>query len=129
MKHRRVVYFVLLWVWAWSCVACAGAPPLRVESNVYRVQAELERVGLGKRPIVLTITTVTGDPVAGAQVEVLPIMEQHGMLSPPLILQETAPGVYTHPELDLTMSGEWQLKLAITRADVRSELILPVIIE
>lgn len=129
MKHRRVVFVVWLWIWAYCCVACAATPAIQVESNAYRVQAELEQVGLGKRPVVLTITTLTGAPVTGAQVEILPIMEQHGMLSPPLTLQETAPGVYTHPELDLTMSGEWQLKLAITRAEVRSELILPVIIE
>jgi len=129
MKHRRVVLVVWLWIWASVCVACAGPPPIRVESRTYRVQAELERVGLGKRPIVLTVTTLTGEPVTGAQVEILPIMEQHGMLSPPLILQETTPGVYTHPELDLTMSGEWQLKLAITYAESRSELLLPVVIE
>lgn len=129
MKHRRVVLVVWLWIWASVCVACVGTPPIRVESRTYRVQAELERVGLGKRPIVLTVTTLTGEPVTGAQVEILPIMEQHGMLSPPLILQETTPGVYTHPELDLTMSGEWQLKLAITYAENRSELLLPVVIE
>jgi hypothetical protein len=121
--------FMVICILGLMMVACAGRTSIQVESSVYRVQAELEQVGLGKRPIVLTITTSTGAPVVGAQVEILPIMEQHGMLSPPLTLQETAPGVYMHPELDLTMSGEWQLKLAITRADDRRELILPVVIE
>jgi hypothetical protein len=111
-----------------TVVACA-APPLRATSSEYQIQVQLERVGLGKREVTLELRDSTGQAITDARVEMLPIMEQHGMLSPPITLTHQQSGVYEHPALDLTMSGEWQLKCAITRAGNRSEITVPVMIE
>ena len=128
-RCQRVLYHLISMVVLSVVLVACGTPPLQAVTSEYQIHIQLERVGIGKREVTLELHDSTGQAIRDARVEILPIMEQHGMLSPPITLTHSQSGVYVHPALDLTMSGEWQLKCAITRDGVRSEITVPVVIE
>jgi hypothetical protein len=89
----------------------------------------LEQVGIGKRPVTITVRDSNGNPVDGATVTLLPVMRQHGMLAPPLTVQSREPGTYIFPEVNLDMSGEWQMQVTIEHESVIDMIEIPVMIE
>lgn len=120
--------WILLVVSMLFLMGCA-ITPLSVRSSQYLVQVQLDTNGIGKRPLTVTLSDLQNNPVSDAVITVAPVMPQHGMMAVPLTLQHTDAGSYHIPELDLTMTGEWQLQFVIQRNGVREELMLPVIIQ
>jgi hypothetical protein len=90
---------------------------------------QLDTVGIGSRPLTITLTDLQHKPVTDATIVVTPIMQQHGMLGIPMTLQAAANGVYTLAEFELSMTGEWQLQFDITHAGQRDTITVPVIIQ
>ena len=70
-----------------------------------------------------------GAPVNGARVTLLPVMRQHGMLAPPRTVQATDSGTYLFPEMNLDMSGEWQMQITIAHDSITDMIEIPVLIE
>jgi hypothetical protein len=107
--------------------ACAS--PIEARSAHYNIGLSLELVGLGKRPITLTLHDKQGLPVTGATVTLLPIMRQHGMLAPPVTFVEQSAGVYVVSEVNLDMSGEWQMQVTVVLDAVTDMVEIPVMVE
>lgn len=121
----RVVLAVCLLV---CCVSCSVAG-FTARSTQYNITVQLDTVGIGKRPLTVMLQDRTDNPITDATITVTPLMPQHGMLGIPTQLQAGDPGVYTVAELELSMSGEWQLQFDIVRAGTREQIMLPVVIE
>ncbi|MFM7678501.1 MAG: FixH family protein [Roseiflexaceae bacterium] len=121
----RLFLSVLLLI---CCISCSVAG-YSARSAQYSITVQLDTVGIGTRPLTVTLTDLQRKPVTDATVVVTPIMQQHGMLGIPMPLQVTDDGVYTLSELELTMTGEWQLQFDITRAGQHDIITLPVIIQ
>lgn len=107
--------------------ACTA--PITVQSAHFTVGMSLEQVGLGKRPVTITVRDSEGNPVEGATVTLLPVMRQHGMLAPPIAVQSNQPGTYLFSEVNLDMSGEWQMQVTIVYESVTDMIEIPVMIE
>jgi hypothetical protein len=64
----------------------------------------------------LAVTDVTGAPVAGAALTVVPWMLAHGHgTSVQPTVSETSPGVYVATPIDFYMSGTWELRTRVQR--------------
>jgi hypothetical protein len=112
-----------------ALVVSACSSPIVARSAHYNIGLSLELVGLCKRPITLTLHDKQGLPVTGATVTLLPIMRQHGMLAPPVTLVEQSAGVYVVSEVNLEMSGEWQMQVTVVLDAVTDMVEIPVMIE
>ena len=110
------------------CVSCSMAA-YTVRSAQYSISVQLDTVGVGTRPLTVTLKDLQDQPVTNATIVVTPIMQQHGMLGIPQLLKVTDNGVYTLTEFELSMTGEWQLQFDITRAGQRDTITLPVVIQ
>jgi hypothetical protein len=65
----------------------------------------------------LEITDITGAPVTGLTLAIIPWMPAHGHgASVVPTVSETAPGVYVATPLDFFMAGDWELMTAINRS-------------
>jgi hypothetical protein len=120
-----------LWVLLVSAMllltACAA--PITAQSAHFRVGISLDQVGLGKRPVMITVHDLDGQPIDGATVTLLPVMRQHGMLAPPMAVQSNEPGKYLFSEVNLDMSGEWQMQITIEHVTTTDLIEIPVMIE
>lgn len=117
-------------VWVIVLLLLSGcATPITAQSAHFRVGMSLEQVGIGKRPITITVHDLDGAPVNGARVTLLPVMRQHGMLAPPRTVQATDSGTYLFPEMNLDMSGEWQMQITIAHDSITDMIEIPVLIE
>lgn len=112
-----------------SLILAACTAPITAQSAHFKLGMSLEQVGLGKRPVILTVHDLNGVPISGATVTLLPVMRQHGMLAPPIATQSNEPGVYTFPEVNLDMSGEWQMQITIVHNTITDMVEIPVLIE
>lgn len=121
----RVVLAIYLLV---CCVSCSVAG-FTARSAQYAITVQLDTVGIGKRPLTVTLHDRTDQPITDATITVTPLMPQHGMLGIPTQLQASGQGVYTVAELELSMSGEWQLQFDIERAGTSEQIMVPVAIE
>lgn len=121
-------------VWRLILIMCmvlltACTAPITAQSAHFTVGMSLEQIGIGKRPVTITLRDRDGNPVDGATVTLLPVMRQHGMLAPPLAVQSNQPGTYLFPEVNLDMSGEWQMQVTIAHESVTDMIEIPVMIE
>jgi hypothetical protein len=107
-----------------ACIA-----PITAQSAHFTVGMSLEQVGIGKRPVTITVRDNDGNPVDGATVSLLPVMRQHGMLAPPIAVQSSTQGAYLFPEVNLDMSGEWQMQVTIEHESITDMIEIPVMIE
>ena len=110
------------------CVSCSVAGHT-ARSAQYSITVQLDTVGIGTRPLTVNLNDMQNTAVTDATIVVTPIMQQHGMLGIPMPLQVTDDGVYTLAELELSMTGEWQLQFDITRAGQRDTITVPVVIQ
>jgi hypothetical protein len=116
-----------------ACVllACTSAPPpsgfpaepaqtLTSDQKdlIVEVRTSPEPATRGDQSVEYTITeTASGAPVTGLRIDVVPWMPimNHGTSIVPSV-SETGPGVYVISNVDLFMTGEWQLRSTITAA-------------
>jgi hypothetical protein len=92
-----------------------GEPPVSLQ---WSVSPDPPLIGPAKVSIALTDTT-TGEPVAGATVNVEGNMTHPGMQPVFGTGRETSPGHYEAP-LQFTMGGDWLLLIDATLADGRT---------
>ncbi len=109
-------------------VGCSAAG-FSAKGTHFGIRVDVETTGVGKRPLSITINDLQGNPIGDATVMVTPIMPEHGMLGIPQTLIATEKGVYKLAELDLMMSGEWQLQVDIQQNGQRDTLTLPITIQ
>lgn len=119
--------WVRLVVFLFVITACAA--PITAQSAHFVVGMSLEQVGLGKRPVTITVRDRDGNPVDGATVTLLPVMRQHGMLAPPMTVQSNVTGTCLFQEVNLDMSGEWQMQVTIVYESMTDMIEIPVMIE
>lgn len=124
MFRRIALLFVLF-----SMMMSACTSPITAQSPHFRLAMSLEQVGIGKRPITIMINDLDGNPIRDATVTLLPVMRQHGMLSPPQTVQSEEPGRYVFRDINLDMSGEWQMQVTIEHESVIDMVEIPVMIE
>lgn len=124
MRWRLAVLLMLIGMMLVACTA-----PITAQSAHFKLAMSLEQVGLGKRPVTLMVHDLDGNPIRGATVTLLPVMRQHGMLAPPMTIKSAEPGVYLFPEVNLDMSGEWQMQITIEYESVTDMVEIPVMIE
>lgn len=109
-------------------VACANAP-IKVQSQYFEVMLVVSPIGIGTRPITVTLTSSKKALITDATVTLTAVMTQHGMLSVPLRLRAHPDGTYTSDALDLNMAGEWQLQLHIVQGDITDTITIPVVVK
>lgn|GEM_PF-2083268 len=112
-----------------ACVLGACGAPITAQSEHFRITMTLEQEGLGKRPVMVTLVDQSGNPVDNAIITLLPVMRQHGMLAPPLTVHASQSGEYLFPDVNLDMSGEWQMQITIVVGTTTDLIEIPVIIE
>jgi hypothetical protein len=120
-----------LWVLLVSALLLLTActTPITAQSAHFKIGMSLEKVGLGKRPVTITVHDLDGTPIDGATVTLLPVMRQHGMLAPPVAVESNESGVCLFPEMNLDMSGEWQMQVTIAHDSIIDMIEIPVLIE
>jgi len=79
--------------------------------------------------VMVTLVDQSGNPVDNAIITLLPVMRQHGMLAPPLTVHASQSGEYLFPDVNLDMSGEWQMQITIVVGTTTDLIEIPVIIE
>lgn len=121
----RAIWLVLML----GLLLTACARPITAQSAHFKVGMTLELVGLGKRPVTITVHDLSGRPMSDATVTLFPVMRQHGMLAPPISSDASEPGVFLFPDVNLDMSGEWQMQLTIVAGSVTDMIEIPVVIE
>ena len=121
---RRLLILLLVC----SCVACAGAAPIRAQNDDVAVVLAIDERTLGFRSGTLLITERSGAPIEDATVTVTAVMKQHGMINPPLQLSHSDAG-YQFDRLEVNMVGEWQLQIRITRSTLRTTVDIPIVFE
>ena len=124
MYRRMALIFVLFSIMMSACTS-----PITAQSPHFTLVMSLEQVGIGKRPITIKINDLEGNPIRDATVTLLPVMRQHGMLAPPMAVQAQEPGIYIFPDVNLDMSGEWQIQVTIVHDAVTDMIEIPVMIE
>lgn len=79
----------------------------------------------GKNQLTLDLARATGGAVADATLEVTPWMPAMGHGSPvqPTV-QDLGGGEYSVDDLDYTMPGRWEVKIALTDADVVDQVVI-----
>ena len=122
--HRICVFVVWLGLVLGGCAA-----PIAAQSAHYDVTMMLEQEGLGKRTVVIRLADLSGNPVDDAIITLLPVMRQHGMLAPPIMVKATTSGEYVFPDVNLDMSGEWQMQLTIVVGSTKDMIEIPVVIK
>jgi hypothetical protein len=113
-------YGLLLCVLLLSAVGCPGQQDNQATTAAVNVKLELEptppKVGIAE--LALTLSDSSGDPLAGANLQVEGNMNHAGMKPVFADLKETKPGRYTG-RLEFTMGGDWFLLVTGQLADGR----------
>lgn len=99
---------------------CAAGGPLTAQTLSYQVTLTLDEHRVGERPAMITIERRDGArPGPIESVSVVPMMRQHGMVSPEVIAQPLPDGRYQADGLLFSMDGDWQIEVYIDRSDAR----------
>jgi len=104
---------------------CSSHTAKTTEKGLFHVQlnSKGDILKFGRNEIILSVTDAKGVNVEGANVEITPWMPEHGhgSLWPPTITEQGR-GQYK-AVIALTMTGRWQLKVAIRKGDMQDNTI------
>jgi len=111
MSKRCLFCFTLL---VMLLAACATTPTMTQQTASYTVTLSFDTLAVGDRAATVNIRDSAG-PVDNAEVIVTPTMLSMGMASPETVARPTGNGRYTSDAILISMVGDWELDVTITR--------------
>ncbi|MFQ3633147.1 FixH family protein [Roseiflexus sp.] len=126
-KRRRSALGALLIVALLLLAGCAAGGPLTTQTLSYQVTLTLDERRVGEHPAMITIERREGkQPGPIESVSIVPMMRQHGMVSPEVIAQPLPDGRYQADGLLFSMDGDWQIEVYIDRSDAREIAVFEI---
>ena len=93
--------------------ACGSDESYSAQTNSYSVRLTLDQRRIGETRATVDIRTRDGQPANIQTVQIIPMMTQHGMVSPEAQTTLEADGRYHTHQIFFSMDGDWQLDVAI----------------
>lgn len=110
MSKRCLCLFTLVML----LTACATTPAMTQQTASYTVTLSFDTLAVGDRAATVEVRDSSG-PVDTAEVIFTPTMLSMGMASPETVAKPIGNGRYTSDTILLSMVGDWELDVKITR--------------
>jgi hypothetical protein len=97
-----------------ALAACGGnGYSQTAQTGSYSVKLDLDGTDFNERTATIEVRDTSNQPVDGAQVVVVPIMESMGMVSPEQTAQPLGSGRYQAKAAFFSMIGDWEFDVRI----------------